>query len=232
MSTPPSPQKSQHHSFLKNNGLSIAMFLLFLSSQIGLTFVGEAQYNDERIDHGLAAVDYWSYVSSDDFLETTMENWESEFLQMFSYVLLTAFLYQRGSAESKIIGEEAEVDQDPRSAELKPDTPWPVKRGGLILKIYENSLCLAFLLLFLLSFVLHAVGGAGSYNEEQLLHGGTTVSTLEYMGTAQFWFESLQNWQSEFFSIGMMVLLSVWLRQRGSPESKPVAMPHAESPSS
>jgi hypothetical protein len=218
--------------FIRNNGLSIAMFLLFLASQIGLTFVGEAHYNQERIDHGQSAVGYWEYVSSSDFLETTMENWESEFLQMFAYVLLTAFLYQRGSAESKIIGEEADVDEDPRKAEIKSDTPWPVKRGGLVLRLYENSLCIAFMLLFLASFVLHAIGGAGSYNEEQLLHGGGAVSVLGYMATSQFWFESLQNWQSEFFSIGMMVVLSIWLRQRGSPESKPVAMPHREGPSS
>jgi hypothetical protein len=218
--------------FFRDNGLSIAMFLLFLFSQTGLTFVGNAQYNQERIDHGQSTVDYWDYVGSDDFLETTMENWESEFLQMFAYVLLTAFLYQRGSAESKIIGKEAEVDADPRQAETTPDTPWPVKRGGAALKIYEQSLGLAFLLLFLVSFALHALGGTGAYNEQQRLHGGEAVTVLEYLATSQFWFESLQNWQSEFFSIGMMVVLSIWLRQRGSPESKPVAMPHAESPSS
>jgi hypothetical protein len=219
------------HPFLLANGLSIAMFALFLICQVGLTFVGEAQYNQERMEHGQPAVDYWSYVSSDDFLETTMENWESEFLQMFAYILLTAFLFQKGSAESKVIGEEAEVDADPRKAEIKHDTPWPVKKGGLILKLYENSLCLAFFLLFMASFVLHAIGGAGAYNSQQLQHGGETVSVLEYLATSQFWFESLQNWQSEFFSIGMMVVLSIVLRQRGSPESKPVAMPHAEGPS-
>jgi hypothetical protein len=219
-------------NFLRDNGLSIAMFALFLICQIGLTFVGEAQHNQDLIDHGQPAIGYWSYVGSSDFLETTMENWESEFLQMFAYILLTAFLYQRGSAESKIIGEEAEVDSDPRAAEKTRDTPWPVRRGGVVLSIYENSLSLAFLLLFLISFVLHAVGGAGTYNEQQLLHGGATVSVLGYFGTSQFWFESLQNWQSEFFSIGLMVVLSIVLRQRGSPESKPVAMPHVESPSS
>lgn len=219
-------------SFLHNNGLSLAMFLLFLVSQVGLTFVGQAQNNHERADHGEVSVDYWSYVSSDDFLETTMENWESEFLQMFAYVLLTAFLYQRGSAESKAIGEVAEVDADPRLAKQTADTPWPVKRGGWILKVYENSLCLALFALFLISFLLHAVGGAGAYNHQQLQHGGELVTTLGYMGTSQFWFESLQNWQSEFFSIGMMVVLSIVLRQRGSPESKPVAMRHGETPSS
>jgi hypothetical protein len=226
------PKTLPARKFLHDNGLSIALFLLFAVSQIGLTFVGNAQFNHDRTDHGQPPVDYWSYVDSSEFLETTMENWESEFLQMFAYVLLTAFFYQRGSAESKVIGEKAEVDADPRKAEMTRDTPWPVKRGGWILKIYENSLSLALFSLFLISFFLHAVGGAGAYNHQQLQHGGETVTTLGYMITSQFWFESLQNWQSEFFSIGMMVVLSIVLRQRGSPESKPVAMAHAESPSS
>lgn len=217
---------------LHHHGLSIALFLLFALSQLALTFVGNAQYNQERRDHGLASVGYWSYVSSDDFLEITMENWESEFLQMFAYVLLTATLYQRGSAESKKPGEPSEVDADPRLAPIGPDTPWPVRHGGWVLTLYEHSLSLALFALFALSFALHAVGGAGAYNSEQMLHGGETISTLQYLGTAQFWFESLQNWQSEFFSIGLMVVLSIVLRQRGSPESKPVAMPHRENPSS
>lgn len=218
--------------FLRDNGLSIALFLLFLVCQIGLTFVGNTQYNHDRADHGQQPIGYWSYIDSSEFLETTMENWESEFLQMFAYVLLTAFLYQRGSAESKVVGEKAEVDADPRLAKQTADTPWPVKRGGWILKVYENSLCLALFTLFLISFFLHAVGGAGAYNHQQLQHGGgQLVTTLGYMATSQFWFESLQNWQSEFFSIGMMVVLSIVLRQRGSPESKPVAMAHGETPS-
>lgn len=219
-------------SSLRNHGLSLALFGLFAACQLGLTGVGLAQYNDDRVDHGLEAVDYWSYLASSEFLEITMENWESEFLQMFAYVLLTAMLYQKGSAESKTPGAEEDVDADPRLAAHTAQTPWPVRRGGWILKVYENSLSLALLLLFFISFALHAKGGAGAYNHQQLLHGGETVSTLGYMTTAQFWFESLQNWQSEFFSIGIMVVLSIVLRQRGSPESKPVAMPHGENPSS
>jgi hypothetical protein len=217
---------------LRDNGLSLVLFGLFAATQLGLTAVGLAQYNDERRDHGLSSTDYWTYVSSSEFLEVTMENWESEFLQMFAYVLLTAMLYQKGSSESKTPGATEEVDADPRCAELTANTPWPVRRGGWILKLYENSLSLALLTLFLASFILHAKGGAGAYSQQQLLHGGKTVSMLEYMGTAQFWFESLQNWQSEFFSIGLMVVLSIVLRQRGSPESKPVAMPHGKNPSS
>ena len=157
-----------------------------------------------------------------------MENWESEFLQMFAFVVLTAFLYQKGSAESKSLDEPEEVDRDPR--ESKKDAPWPVRKGGLVLKLYECSLSLAFLLLFLMSFILHAVGGAKEYNETLREHGSAeVVSTLGYIGTSRFWFESFQNWQSEFLAVGAMVVLSIFLRQKDSPESKPVDSPNSKT---
>jgi hypothetical protein len=156
-----------------------------------------------------------------------MENWESEFLQMFAYVLLTAFLFQKGSAESKNPDQPEAVDRDPRQSREKKDAPWPVRRGGIVLKIYENSLALALFLLFLISFMLHAIGGASEYSDQQIAHGAQAVTVFQYMGTAQFWFESLQNWQSEFFSIAILVVLSIFLRQKGSPESKPVDSPHS-----
>jgi hypothetical protein len=159
-----------------------------------------------------------------------MENWESEFFQMGWYVLLTVFLFQKGSSESKKPDEKEPVDRDPRQSKNKKDAPWPVRKGGFVLKLYENSLSLAFLLLFLLSFFLHALGGARVYNEEQAQHGGELVSsTWQYMGTSRFWFESFQNWQSEFLAIFAMVVLSIWLRQKGSPESKPVDAPHSQT---
>jgi hypothetical protein len=161
------------------------------------------------------------------FLEATMENWESEFLQMFAYVLLTAFLYQKGSAESKDPEKLEAVDRDPRQSRNDKNGPWPVRKGGIVLKVYENSLSIALFLLFLISFVLHAVGGAKEYSQQQTVHGEEAVTVVQYLGTAQFWFESLQNWQSEFFSIGILVLLSIFLRQKGSPESKPVDSPHS-----
>jgi hypothetical protein len=146
-------------------------------------------------------------------------------------VLLTVGLRQRGSSESKKIGESEEVDRDPRDARGKrlKDAPWPVRRGGWVLALYENSLSLAFLLLFLASFAFHMVSGQRAYNAEQLAHGGDTVSVLQYAETPQFWFESFQNWQSEFMSLVAMILLSIWLRQRGSPESKPVDAPHSHT---
>jgi hypothetical protein len=214
--------------FLRNNGLSIVLFTLFLGCQIGLSFVGLRHENNELADHGQPAIDYGDYVTSGEFLEATMENWESEFLQMFAFVILTAVLYQKGSAESKSLDEPEAVDKDPRLAR-NPDRPWPVRRGGVVLRIYEHSLSLALFLLFVVSFYLHARGGAQAHSAEQLLHGGSPVSTLEYVGTARFWFESLQNWQSEFFSVGAIIVLAIFLRERGSPESKPVAAPHGET---
>jgi hypothetical protein len=158
------------------------------------------------------------------------ENWESEFLQMGLYVFLTVFLVQRGSAESKKPEDELEdgpeeIDEDPAEHRNDPGAPWPVRRGGFVLKLYQNSLSLAFLVLFLVSFVGHAMGGAADYNEEQAIHGGPPVSTFGYMATSRFWFESFQNWQSEFLAVASIVILSIMLRQRGSPESKPVHAP-------
>jgi len=216
-------------SFLRRNGLSIALLSMFLASQIGLSLVGFVHYNDEQKNHDQPTVTLIEYLSSGSYLEVTMENWESEFLQMFAYVLLTVFLYQQGSAESKDPDKSEPVDRDPRLSMHKPDAPWPVRRGGVILKVYENSLSLALFALFLIAFVLHGVGGAQEYNLEQLAHGDETVTTVQYFGSSQFWYESLQNWQSEFLSIAIMVLLSVHLRQRGSPESKPVDSPHSET---
>jgi hypothetical protein len=211
------------------NGLSITLFGLFFIFQVGLSVVGQHQYNQERTNHGRPPVGYFEYLSSDGFMEATMENWESEFLQMFAYVFLTTFLYQWGSSESKKLDEPEAVDRDPRFSLNKEEAPWPVRKGGLLLKLYEHSLTLSLLFLFLISFWLHAVSGARAHSKQELAHGGNAVTVVQYLGTAQFWFESLQNWQSEFFSIGMMVVLSIFLRQRGSPESKPVDAPHYET---
>jgi hypothetical protein len=216
---------------LRENGLSIVWLGLFFVTLIfGQSVAGHREYNNDQKEHGRPEVGYAEYVGSAHFVEATMENWESEFLQMFLFIVLTACLYQKGSAESKKIDEEEEVDRDPRASKHKKDAPWPVRKGGLALKVYENSLSLAFLLLFLGSLFLHAAGGAREYNQDQAEHGQPErVSTLQYMGTSRFWFESLQNWQSEFLAVGLMVVLTIWLRQKGSPESKPVDAPHSQT---
>ena len=208
--------------FLFENGLTLAMLALFLLSFSGQVLAGRATYNEELRQHGQPAIGVVEYVKTGAFIEATAENWESEFLQMAVFVLLTAFLYQRGSSESKRIEEPEPVDQDPREARNDPEAPWPVRRGRLALAIYSHSLSIALLTLFAVSFVAHAIGGARDYNQEQSRHGEASVSTMAYVGTSRFWFESFQNWQSEFFSVAMLVVLSIWLRERGSAQSKPV----------
>ena len=217
--------------FLRDNGLSLVWFgLFFFAFIIGQTVTGQREYNSEQRDHGRPEATYAEYLATPHFVEATMENWESEFLQMFLFVALTAFLYQRGSAESKDPDKEEEVDRDPRQSKHKKDAPWPVRKGGAVLKVYEHSLSLVFLLLFAACFLLHAAGGAREYNNEMSEHGSPErVTTLSYMGTSRFWFESFQNWQSEFLAVGLMVVLSIWLRQKGSPESKPVDAPHSQT---
>jgi len=207
----------------RNYGLSIVLLSLFLLFWIGQACVGRMQYNEERVEHGLPPMPMGEYLHSSHFWEATGENWESEFLQMSAYVFLTIFLFQKGSSESKDPDEESPQDKDPRTERSKLDAPWPVRRGGWVLKLYENSLTLAFVSLFLASVAVHAAGGVKLFNEEQLALGKPTETFVGYLQTSRFWFESFQNWQSEFLAMGSMVILSIFLRQRGSPESKPVA---------
>jgi hypothetical protein len=214
--------------FIRENSLSLAALGIFLVLLVGQSLAGERTYNEEQTDHGEPAVGYGTYLTTAHFGEATFENWESEFLQMGAYVLLTVWLVQKGSAESKPL-EGDEVDEDPSEHRDDPDAPGPVRRGGWAAALYRNSLCIAFFTMFLLSWWLHAVTGAHEYSAEQLSHGGTAVDTLQYMTRSQFWFESLQNWQSEFLAVGAIVVLSIFLRQKGSPESKPVHAPHAQT---
>ncbi len=214
---------------LRNNGLSLAMFGLFALSIVGQSIVGEREFNEDQRSHGRPTVGYVAYLRTGHFVEAVFENWESEFLQMSAYVLLTVFLYQKGSAESKDPDRPEPVDADPREHRDDPKAPWPVRKGGWVLRLYEHSLTIALFLLFVLSFLLHAAGGAREYSTEQQEHGEQAVSMLEYLGTSRFWFESFQNWQSEFLAVFSIVVLSVYLREQGSPESKPVHASHAET---
>jgi hypothetical protein len=210
---------------LRDNGLSLVLLALFVLCLVGQVAAGHHAFNAEQREHGLPEATLAEYVWGSHFAEATAENWESEFLQMAAYIWLTAFLFQRGSAESNDPDEK-----DPRRPPARPgQEPWPVRRGGLARKLYERSLSLAFALLFAISFTLHAVAGAARYSAEQLAHGGEPVGTWGYLRTARFWFESLQNWQSEFLAILSMIVLSIFLRQKGSPESKEVDRPHSET---
>ncbi|HEV7993748.1 MAG TPA: DUF6766 family protein [Gemmatimonadaceae bacterium] len=215
--------------FIYENGLVLAATTLFLFSFVGQIVAGHAVYNDAQRDHHQPTVSFSQYFTTGAFVEATAENWESEFLQMGIFVVLTAFLYQRGSSESKKIAEPEAVDQRPEDASGDPDAPWPVRHGGVPLTLYKHSLSIALFALFLVSFLLHAAGGAADYSDDQRQHGGSPVGMLGYLATSRFWFESFQNWQSEFLSVAVLVLLSIWLREHGSAQSKPVAAPHSET---
>jgi len=215
--------------WVRENSLGLTFILLFAITFGGQFTVGRAVLNEERLEKGYPALDVVEYVHSGHFLEATSENWESEFLQMAAYVLLTIFLRQKGSAESKNLKEKEEVDELPAPSKVKADAPWPVRKGGLALRLYSHSLSIAFGLLFFLSFFWHMYGGWRLANDEQVLDRLPLTSFTEFVASPEFWFQSLQNWQSEFLSVAAIVLLSIWLRQKGSPESKPVAAPHSKT---
>jgi hypothetical protein len=220
---------SSFATFVRENGLSLALAGLFLASTAAQVAFGLAAFNEERAHAGLAGVELGGYLVSGHFLEALFENWESEFLQMGVFVVLSAKLRQKGSAESKPLDEVNESDEDPRLHTSDPKAPWPVRKGGLVLVLYENSLAFAFLLLFVGSFVFHGIGGYLNVNEENLAQGRPAETLGEYWTSSQFWFESFQNWQSEFLAVLAIVVLTIFLRQRGSPQSKPVAAPHDET---
>jgi len=177
-------------------------------------------------DKGQPPISFGLYLTSGRFIQATFENWESEFLQMAVFVILSIFLRQEGSSESKKVDEEEEVDREPKSS---PDAPWPVRKGGIILKLYSHSLSIVLFLLFILSFLAHGYGSWLDYNEQQLLDQKPTVAFAEYLGYPKFWFESFQNWQSEFLSMAAIIWLTIYLRQKGSSQSKPVDAPNSET---
>lgn len=214
-------------TFLYRNRLSLALVLLFLISLAGQCITGWHEYNNGRNEHGKGEVRFSEYFRTGHFLQVTFENWESEFLQMALYVMLTISLRQQGSSESKSLDEKEEVDREPDPN--KSDAPKPVKKGGVYLAIYKNSLSIAFALLFLFSFVIHAIGSLKNFNEEQIMKHQQTLAMTGYLGEPRFWFESFQNWQSEFLAVLSIVVLSIFLRQKGSPESKPVDASHEET---
>lgn len=213
--------------FLRSNGLSLVFIGLFFLSWIGQWLTGHHTYNKNRKEDGMPAVSLGQYTYSGHFIQATFENWESEFLQMALFVWLTIFLRQKGSSESKKINGREEVDREPDPA--RKDAPAPVKKGGWRLWIYKRSLTIVLLLLFLLSFVLHLYGSLKDENEELLRKGEQSESLQNYLADTRFWFESFQNWQSEFLSVFAIIVLSVFLRQKGSPQSKPVDASHGET---
>ena len=217
----------QMKRFLKDNSLSLVFVLLFMITLVGQAVTGLKEHNKEMMDEGGQQIGMSEYLTSGHFLQATFENWESEFLQMALFVVLTIFLYQKGSAESKDPEGKEPVDKEPNPN--KKDAPWAVRQGGLVLAVYKHSLSIALFLLFILSFVFHWYGSLKDYNEEQSLKGLPLASAFQYLSNSRLWFESFQNWQSEFLSVLAIVVLSIFLREKGSPQSKPVDAANSET---
>jgi len=208
----------------RRNGLSIVLVVLtvlFLSAQ---AVTGWNVHNGELAQHGQAALGFGAYLTTGHFSSATFENWESEFLQMGMYVLLTVRLRQRGSAESRPLDPD---EEDPK-LDAGP-APWPVRRGGIWKKIYGHSLAIAFLSLFVMSFTLHALGSWRARCAEARLDHLPVPGFFEHLFSSDFWFESMQNWQSEFLAVLALVVLTIFLRQKDSPQSKAVEAPHAQT---
>lgn len=205
--------------FLRDNGLTLALSLMFLVAVAGMVLAGRAAFNKELIDQGRPAVSLVAYLGTGAFLSALFENWESEFLQMAVYVVLTAMLFQRGSAESR------DPDDPGRPGDVVPGRG----RRPVAAWLYAHSLGLVLALLFVGSFLLHGWFSLSAANAEARLHGTELQTPMGYLLDPQLWFESFQNWQSEFLSTAVLVVLSIFLRHRGSPESKPVAAANFET---
>ena len=213
-------------SFLRRNGLVLVFVGLTAISLGGHAASGWHVENVERLEHGQSVQSFVEYLQGGQFLSSMFENWESEFLQMGLFVLLTVWLRQQGASESRPI-DPAEEDPEPRVP--KAEQPWPLRRGGGWQKLYEHSLSLALFVLFAASFAAHWYNSWRFHSEEQLQHGEAPVAMLQYLADSQFWFESFQNWQSEFLSVAVLCLLSIWLREKDSPQSKPVHARHSDT---
>ncbi len=213
--------------FIKNNALSLSFLFLFCISIIAQVFFGLSEYNKEQNEAGYPDVLLSDYFSTGHFIEATFENWESEFLQMALFVIFTIFLQQKGSSESKNFNKKEPVDREPSAN--KKDAPWPVQRGTWILAVYKHSLTLALLLLFVLSFIMHFYGSLKEQNEQLSQQHKALETITSFVTNSKLWFESFQNWQSEFLSVYAIIILSIFLRQKGSSQSKPVDAPDSQT---
>jgi hypothetical protein len=216
---------------LRDHALSTLFGVLFLLALAGQAFTGFASYNEQQASEGLTEVTALSYLTSSNFAVDVAENWQSEYLQFALYILLTVWFVQKGSTESKEPGNEGPgSDEDARvGAFAGPDSPAWARAGGLRRTLFSNSLLAVMLAIFLLSWLAQSVAGQVAFNEEQIGSLEAPVSWGEYLVSPDFWNRTLQNWQSEFLAVGSMAVFSIYLRQRGSPESKPVGAPHEET---
>jgi uncharacterized protein DUF6766 len=213
---------------LRNHGLSLFFLAIFAVALVGQAIAGHADYNNDEIAHDGDPISFWRYLVSSSFGQAVMENWQSEYLQFLLFIFATVWLVQKGSPESKEVdkaGTESDEEQKVGGHATARSPKWARARG-MRLWLLSNSLLLVMGTIFLASWFAHSVTGWSSYNAEQLEHDDESLSWLEYVGSADFWQTTFQNWQSEFLAVGSMAVLSIYLRQRGSPESKPVGAPH------
>ncbi len=220
--------------FARDNGLSLVFLGIFLAALFGQSVAGHHEYNEEARQHGEAAISYGRYLVSSHFGVEMLENWESEYLQFFLFILATIWLVQRGSNESKAV-EDVGLESDEQQQvgrHARPDSPGWAKAGGWRTHVYANSLLAVMGVIFLASWIGQAVTGWNVYKNEQKEHKEPPVSFTAYLGRADFWDRTFQNWQSEFLAVGTMAAFTIYLRQRGSPESKPVGSPHDETAAS
>jgi hypothetical protein len=217
--------------WLKNNGLSVAFGLIFLASLVGQAISGHTSVNHAAHLHHGDPISFWHYITSAVFWTDVMENWQSEYLQFTLYIFATIYVLQKGSNESKELDRAGlETDEQQLLGEhTKRNSPGWAKAGGLRTHIYSNSLLLVMTTIWLLSWFAQSITGRINFNAEQLDHQAAPVSWATYITTSDFWNRTLQNWQSEFLAVGSMAIFTVYLRQRGSPESKPVGAPHTST---
>jgi hypothetical protein len=217
--------------FLRDNGLTIAFLTLFLVALGFQAVAGWDVANEEHDRHGEPTVSFLRYVASSDFAAAVAENWQSEYLQFTLFILLTVWLLQRGSPESKEMDKAGlESDQDQQVGEhAREDSPRWARVSGIRRKLYENSLLLVMGTIWIGSWFAQSITGLSKYNAERLSHQQDTLSWAGYLGSSDFWESTLQNWQSEFLAVASMAILAVYLRQRGSPESKPVGAAHHDT---
>jgi hypothetical protein len=213
---------------IRENSLSLVFGLLFLAALVGQAFAGLAEFNSRQRASALPTSSLVEYVTSPDYAVDVTENWQSEYLQFLLYIVVTVWLIQRGSPESKSLGSEGrETDEQQRLGEhVTPSSPRGAALGGFRTRLYSHSLGLVMGAIFVGSWTAQSIAGWATYNEERLGQLQDPLSWTDYVLSADFWSRSLQNWQSEFLAIGSMVVLSVYLRERGSPESKPVGSAH------
>ena len=216
---------------LRNNGLSLFFGLIFLLALLGQALTGHALYNEEQLSSGLEEISLAQYLVSSNFAVDVSENWQSEYLQFLLYIFATIWLVQKGSPESKELNEPGpESDQEQLIGEYSnPKSPKWARVSGWRRTLYSNSLGLTMGLIFVLSWLVQSISGNSNYNQEQMQNFQQPVSWTEYIASPEFWNRTLQNWQSEFLAVGSMVVLSIYLRQRGSPESKPVGSAHDDT---